>query len=243
MSTGEEFRFKIDAYTPETLPMVRLAEYLAELAVLLGEKQAVHFVRIEGGSAVPVIKVEAEATPKVRNRIVAVRRGNGASDAMRAYGNINQKLRLDNATGLLSGSTDADILLFPGKEKTLPDFSPIRQNGSVDGEVIRVGGQGERVPVMLQAQEGILSHLFTSKPLAKALGCHLYEPVRLFGRGRWLKDRDGIWSLEHFIIEDFSVLNGEPLSAALAALRAVPGEWKSGSLRELHELRGNGGSD
>ena len=243
MVTGEEFRFKIDAYTPETLPMSRLAEYLEALAVLLGEKQAVHFVRIENGSAVPVIRVEAEATPKVRERIKGVRRGSGVSDAMRAYRSINEKLRLDNTTGLLSGSTAADILTFPGKEEVLPDFGPIRQRGSVDGEVIRVGGQGERVPIMLQAEEGVVTHLFTTKPLAKALGRHLYESVRLFGKGRWCRDREGKWNLEHFSIESFEVLNSEPLSAALAGLRVVQGGWQSGSLRELRDLRGHGDSD
>ena len=32
-----EHRFVIDAYTPDTLPMVRLAEYMADVAHLLGE--------------------------------------------------------------------------------------------------------------------------------------------------------------------------------------------------------------
>ena len=40
---GTEYRFKIDAYTPQTMPLVRLAEYMAELAQLLGEPTAVHF--------------------------------------------------------------------------------------------------------------------------------------------------------------------------------------------------------
>jgi hypothetical protein len=32
-----EYRFRIDAFTPETMPMARLAEYMSQLAQLLGE--------------------------------------------------------------------------------------------------------------------------------------------------------------------------------------------------------------
>jgi len=47
MPTGRELlEFVIDAYSPETLPMSRLAEYMAQLATLLGEKDHVHFVEL-----------------------------------------------------------------------------------------------------------------------------------------------------------------------------------------------------
>ena len=34
-----EFRFKIDCFTPETIPMARLAEYMADLADLSRDYQ------------------------------------------------------------------------------------------------------------------------------------------------------------------------------------------------------------
>ena len=37
---GAEYRFSIDAYTPATMPMARLAEYMAQLALILGEPGA-----------------------------------------------------------------------------------------------------------------------------------------------------------------------------------------------------------
>ncbi len=36
MTDGCEYRFVIEAYSPDTLPMSRLAEYMAALAQLLG---------------------------------------------------------------------------------------------------------------------------------------------------------------------------------------------------------------
>jgi hypothetical protein len=41
------FEFRIAGYTPETIPMERLAKYLAELAKLLGNEKDVHFLKIK----------------------------------------------------------------------------------------------------------------------------------------------------------------------------------------------------
>jgi hypothetical protein len=43
-----EYVFRIDAFTPDTLPMARLAEYLSALAKLLGHQEHTHFVRVDG---------------------------------------------------------------------------------------------------------------------------------------------------------------------------------------------------
>lgn len=49
-SKGAEYRFQIDAYTPETITMARLAEYMTYLAQVLGETASVHFDRLLGSS-------------------------------------------------------------------------------------------------------------------------------------------------------------------------------------------------
>ena len=46
----EDITFRIDVFSPETLPMGRLAEYLAHLSTLYGQKEKVHFKGIEKGS-------------------------------------------------------------------------------------------------------------------------------------------------------------------------------------------------
>ena len=42
MVEPEEIEFVIDAYTRESMPMAKLAQYLADLAVMLGNKTSVH---------------------------------------------------------------------------------------------------------------------------------------------------------------------------------------------------------
>ncbi len=237
MAEAGEFRFTIDRYTPETLPMARLAEYLSQLATLFGEKQAVHVTTGDADGAVPLIRVEADALPRVRDRLSAVGRGEGPIDAMRAYRGINERLRLDDTSATLTGSRDADVLPFPGKDDPA-ELRHVRQTGSIDGEVIRVGGQGDDVRVILRAEDAILTEILASRPVAKALARHLFEPVRLHGLGRWSR-RHGRWILEGLKVERFDVLLDDTLTEALSALDLLGDRW-DGSAEELSDLRGDG---
>jgi hypothetical protein len=96
--------------------MARLAEYMAELALLLGEQTSVHFKRLARGSTVLVHSVDYEAVPKVKHRTTAVRRGDASQDAQRAFKTLNRLLREDNAVGSLrEKGASAVVLKFPGR--------------------------------------------------------------------------------------------------------------------------------
>jgi hypothetical protein len=116
-----EYRFTIeDSFTPETLPMERLGEYVAALAKLLGEQANVHFRGIEAGSAVVVATIDPPAQPKVRERVIAVRDGVGPSDARKAFADLDDMLRKDNATGSLSDDAGGVVIPFPGRNRPEP---------------------------------------------------------------------------------------------------------------------------
>ena len=96
-----EFYFWIDAFTPATIPMARLAEYMRELATILGEPAFVHFVRLKRGSTGIVHKVQIEAVPKVRDRATSVRRGEhqlsacpAGSTSTKSAGRPNRRLSM-----------------------------------------------------------------------------------------------------------------------------------------------------
>ena len=224
------------------MPMARLAEYIAQLAAILGEEKAVHFVRLKPGSTQVVHRVEREAVPKVRARTSAVRRGEGTADARRAYRRVNRLLREDNAQARLKEEiTGAEIIYFPGVQEMEETFTGIRQRGAFDGEVIRVGGIQKWIPIMLRSETTTYSNFFCKPEVAKQLGRHLFEPVRLFGSGRWNRDADGRWSLEYFSVDSFDALREETLSQAIARIAAIKGEWVAESVSELEVLRHNGG--
>lgn len=116
MSTNYRFRIA-DSYTPETLPMERLAEYMAALAKLLGEPTGVHFDDVRSGSAVLVAKVDVPAQPKVRERVHKLRTGDATQDVVKAFHDLDELLRRDNATGELTSDDGGVIVPFPGRNR------------------------------------------------------------------------------------------------------------------------------
>ncbi|MGC2524161.1 MAG: hypothetical protein WA417_16230 [Stellaceae bacterium] len=155
MEGGPEFRWRIDAYTPETMPLARLAEYLSELAKILGEDHSIHLVQVEPGSTVLVHRIDPEAVPKIRERVAAVRRGDAPASAMHSYNNVNKLLRDDGASASLLAD-GAEILEFPGKMAKLPHFPAISERGEIDGEILRVGGASDPVPILLATEAGVI---------------------------------------------------------------------------------------
>ena len=241
-----EYRFVIDAaYSPDTLPMSRLAAYMADLARLLGRIERVHFVRIEAGSAVLVHVVEPEAATEVGTRIHALAHDKAPEDAAKAFRALNRRLAEDHAIGSLREDGGAEVIRFPGREQLPPlTFGAFNQPGVLDGVLIRVGGRDDTVPVHLR--DGDAVHLCNAtRDMAKRLAVHLYGPtLRVRGDGRWERDADGVWSMKRFNIMEFDELDDAPLGEVVGRLRDVEGSgWKavdepSAELRRLRGLDG-----
>lgn len=235
---GGEYRFKIAAYTPDTIPMSRLAQYLVELAGILGEPASVHFERLEGGSTVPVVRVEREAEPKVRDRILSVERGDAPDDAAIAFRRINKLLRDDNATGALhEGTRKANLLFFPGCEERREASLVVRDHGTLAGVVVRIGGKDQTVHVHLEAEGAAYTKLECTRALGKQIAACLFEFVRVAGRGTWSRDSDGNWALDRFVIQSFERLDDAPLSEALEGVRALKLDWGPDAYGALRLLR------
>jgi hypothetical protein len=238
-----EYRFKIGAYSPETMPMARLAEYMSDLATLLGNRDSVHFVKLDPGSTTLVQDIEYEAVPKIRHRINGVRTRTAPEDAIDAYGRIDKRLQEDNAVGHIETVEDASesvtIIEFPGRERRLAEkFDSISQPGNLDGLLIRVGGKDNTVPIYLEEQEEI--HRCTSnRALAKRLSPYLFEIIRVHGVGKWNIDSFGNWVMEEFRISDFERLDTTSLSESVKRLRNIKSniQAQEDPIAELNKLR------
>lgn len=228
MDTQGEFTFWFDGFTPKTIPMARLADYMSDLAVLLGESGSVHFARLEEGSTALVSQVDPEALPKVRKRVAEASTADGPPDAIKAIANINKRLREDGAVGRLLEGRTAEIIKFHGRESVVEqEFGPVTQSGSLVGQVIRVGGTTENVVVHIQSAAGTLYKCKTSKSVAKNIAKYLFTgDVRVSGLGRWLRTASGVWQQVSFQIHEFEPLDDQPLTSVVADLRAIRGdEW------------------
>ena len=242
----DELRFKIDAFRLDTIPMARLAEYMAALAALLGNEKSVHFVRLDPGSVELVHKIDTEDQPKVDARLDALRRGDGAADAVKAFRSLDDMLANDNAIGALTADRDAVVIQFPGKTRPKPvEYGAFSQQGSFDGVPVKVGGLAELVPIHLQeaGPAALVHNCLASRDIARAIAVHLFEtPIRVHGTGRWRRETSGVWTLARFVVSAFEVLDDAPLDAIVAKLRAVKGSgWREVEhpLATLRDLRGD----
>lgn len=238
--TYREYRFKIDAYTPDSIPMARLAEYLTDLAVVLGNRDRVHFNRVESGSTTPVIRVEWEAEPKVRERVRAVKLKEAPEDALKAARSIDRRLAEDNAIGVLQDPVGGKVLRFPGREllKKLV-FGPMAQVGVFQGVPIRVGGEGDPVPVHLE--EGKEKYIVLARrTLAKEIVQYLFSAViRVEGTGRWIRHADGEWELLDFKVATYQLVEDADIRKNISDLQSIPAEWKKldDPLSVLNEIK------
>lgn len=231
-----ELRWKIDAYSAETMPLDRLLEYLGELSTMLGEGKSMHLLKVESSSTVPVLRVDPDAVQIVRQRAVAVRSGMAPVAAMQSYRRINRMLKKDDAqASLVQGG--AEIIQFPGKSEQADVLSGITQRGTLDGKLERVGGANEqRLPVALRSLEGTsITGCYAKKDVAEQLGGHLFKPVRLYGRGRWSRTATGQWVMDSFRIETFERLSSQTLTEVVAALRNLNVHWSETPIANLRE--------
>jgi len=240
MAEKREYRLKINAYSPETMPMKRLAEYIADMATLLGEESNVHLVAIEASSTCPVIMVDWEAEPKIIDRVQKARNGEGPEDARRAIENINVRLKKDNASADLINPVRSKILEFPGAKAPEPiEWPSINQAADLYGVPVWVGGRAELANVDLL--DGTREwKCLADRAKAIAIAKYIYTAtVRVVGRGRWRKAPNGPWDLERFVIDDFDVMKPTTFDQTIGELRSIKAKWKSlpDPLATLDEVR------
>lgn len=244
----KHYTLYIKAFTPETIPMARLAQYMQNLAAMMGHDASVHFDKLKPGSTQLVTRIDLEDEPKVSTHLAQLKRGEGSPEAAKAQTEIDRLLAEDNATGFVYEDDDegAKIIAFPGVTRPKrATFGPFKQEGSLDGVLISVGGADQTVHLQLQNGDIKYTGIDTNRETARRLAKHMYEPVRVFGTGRWFRDQDGRWLLKNFKVVSYNVLAADDLKDAVDQIREIGGsEWKDmddpiGALKALRDA-GNG---
>lgn len=221
-----EYVYTIDAFTPDTLPMGRLAEYLAALAKLIGHRDRTHFVKVESGSAKLVHKVDAVDAPKVEARLISIRNGQAGTDLEAARRSLDELLANDNAVGsLIEQGSGRVILPFEGRNRPKPIIFPaFRETASIQGQVIRIGGRDSTAHAILQDGDITHSNINMSREIAKDLAPLLYGPfVRLYGVGAFERQADGKWKITDFKVDRFQKLIDQDIIDTLSEIRLIQG--------------------
>jgi hypothetical protein len=224
--TDKSYSFTISGgYTPKTIPMERLGEYMAALARMLGEETYVHFESVVEGSVALKARVDEPARTRVRERVRSVRTGAAPAEVRRHYTQLDDMLRKDNAYAALAGGDDV-VVPFPGRKRAEPVvYGPFRQQGTIDGEVYRIGGKDASKHIHVHSADRDLSVLYASESVALRLRHHLFGgTLRFRGEGTWFRHDDGTWELRNFRVDDFEELSDASLIETVARLRAVGGD-------------------
>jgi hypothetical protein len=235
------YDFRIDAWQPDTLPMARLAEYLACLAKVFGHQDHVHFMKVRKGSAIPEIRVRETSAPKVQARLKLVGSANAPEDVAKSVQHINSLLREDNASAVLRVKDGAQVILFPGCKTPLAEEAIVHEAGELIGTVIKVGGKDDTVPLLLQDTDGTTYPCTTTRAIARELAHHLFgDLVRVQGTGKWRRTAERAWKLDDFKLKSWEAIDQTPLIDEVTALRAVQGsKWNefADPQAELKKLR------
>lgn len=222
MPKANEYTLRIDSFSPETMPMARLAEYMAALADLVGCKETTHFDRLDSGSARLVSWIEPQDAPKVERRLLMVNAGQAAKDVEKAFNAIDDMLAADDAIGELINPSGIVLIPFPGRTRPkLLTFPAFNQDGSIDGQIVRIGGKDKTAHVTLQDGTITYTNIELKRDLARQLAPYLYGiKIRLFGTGLWERHPEGSWRLCRFTVDRYEALDDTPLTDVLTGIRA-----------------------
>lgn len=216
----QEILLVIDRFTPDTLPMSRLAAYMREFATLLGSEERVHFSRLRKGSACLVAFPDEQAAPKVKTRIEEVVDSTAPRDALRASREIDNLLAADNAIGHVE-LDGARMIEFPGRLRpTQEKIGPVRRSTSIEGIIYQIGGKDETINVHLRGRDGDLRAEVSIEMARRLAPFLLLGKIRMFGEGEWYRV-NGKWERHRFRGVDFTPLDKHSLPDALREMQRV----------------------
>jgi hypothetical protein len=227
-----EYEFWIDVYSPKTIPMKRLGEYMAQLGRMLGYDDNVHFRKLVGGSTALRYAVKHEAITKIDDRLEQIRHAEAANDAMAARDQINEMLRLDGAVGEIrpvrDGKAHQAKLRFAGRDIPKPEkVGPFSEPATITGELVRLEGGDATKHAGIMDSQGRTWSGDMNREMAIEMRQYLFELVVVSGDARWIRNETGVWELIAFHIKSCKPLGKETLEEDISALRGIPGsQWR-----------------
>lgn len=236
------YTLRIDAFTPETIRMDRLAEYMAEMPKLLGDPNKVRFGGVTEGSLEIHAHFARDAIPADCDIVANAFGGNEA--AVRAYDALDRLLDADNAVGAILSPDRDELIAFQGRNRPKPiELPSLREDATVEGELVRIGGKDHTVHATLV--DGPRKwRCVVDRGIARKMAQHLFgAPLRVHGSGKWNRTESGVWELSALDVRTFEVLESRSLLESVQRLRALDiGELRGeGAHRRMIELRGDPG--
>ncbi|MBO9419731.1 hypothetical protein J7481_09525 [Labrenzia sp. R4_2] len=238
MRIGREISWILQGKSPDQIPMVRLGEYLQQLAIMLGEEDGVHFARVEKGSTKVVATLDAgQPAQNVHARAYAVRDGRAPRDSMNAFRRIEEMVAQDGGRARLQFGT-ATVLRFTGRNILKAGAFKLIDTGTVTGRLYSLSeGSDQSIRGRIRPQFGSGYISCTAGPEFSAiLRRHLFEAVRVTGKGEWTRSEEGGWTCQHLDVIEVKPVKNTTLREAIETLRAIDAQWGDDPLAEWEEM-------
>jgi len=236
------FTLEIKGFNPTALRPEVVGQYLGDLAKLVGPDVDSRFYRITRGSTNLAVCVPKQQEPDVRNRAFLIKTGQAPPEAMKANESLLERLARDKAkSARLLDHSKNNLIVFPISSSIPEKTVVLTKSGSLQGQVIKIGGKQETVPVQIEDVDGHVYHCQAKRAIARELGrCIFGQTVRVFGSGKWFRDESGTWQVTDFNINSVeSSLEDASLSQALETIARIPSKWKDTDdpMAELDRIR------
>lgn len=208
---------------PKALPLADFAELAKRFADLLGSSGGVHFGALRPGSARILAVVDPDARLDVKLQLVEARnRGSAYGRVQRLDDYLRQK-GLNAEVRNRDGGTE---LTFAGaKAANDPEVGRlVQQLDSVVGQVIKIGGRDETVPMTIETSDGTYVEVnIRGRELAKRLAPYLFgKDIRVTGLATWKRDGDGQWSCTSVMVDEFTELDTTSVTDLFDRLGELP---------------------
>lgn len=240
MAELERFEFIVPGYTPDTMPLDRLLEYLTQLSIVLGQPSELHLVAIEPSSTRPVFLARHDVAAKTRQRARQISQGGGSARGREAFDKIRRMVADDGQQPAKLQAHEGVILEFPSADVAYDQIvQAVRQPTTIEGQLVRIGGTREYAQLLIQELAGkIISGCTATRALAQQLGPLIYQWISLSGDGLWHRTEEGKWEIKHLQIQTFHPLGDDDHEDVVAKLRAVRIPWPQDASAQLSAMRG-----
>ncbi|KRB97904.1 hypothetical protein ASE11_13870 [Hydrogenophaga sp. Root209] len=216
-----QYELHVLGTSKKTLSLDDFADLAKRLADLLGEQERVHFGALKDGSARILAKVEQSARQDVVLQLVKMRLGVAPAKITK----LNDYLGSKGWRGELKNAEGGVIIAFPGTPQKKPEqVQTVYQTDSLIGQVIKIGGRDDSVPMTLKTPDGAFVDVnVKGRDEARKLAQHLFgADIKVNGNATWTRDEEGQWTCSAMEVLSFEETDSTSLVELFEALRRVP---------------------
>lgn len=216
-----QYELHVLGTSKKTLSLDEFADLAKRFADLLGEHERVHFGALKDGSARILAKVDQSARQDVFVQLAKMRLGAPSAKIAK----LNDYLGSKGWRGELKNTEGGIVIAFPGTPQKKPEqVQTVHQPDSLIGQVIKIGGRDDTVPMTLKTPDGAFVDVnVKGRDEARKLAQHLFgADIKVNGNATWTRDEEGQWTCSAMEVLSFEETDSSSLVDLFETLRRVP---------------------